>query len=185
MYCQLLENAARQLKNQRLKTPLEVHADLPWPAFLPHDYISGQRQRIEVYRRLARLRKFDRLAEFRDELVDRYGPLPEAAEWLLRLAEVRLLAARWQVAVIRLEKVSGEFGMTDLVLEYKSARLAKRLAERSGGRLRVVDRASAFCRLAPAEEEPQNLFPLLRQLLRPDAAADGETRENDILSAAS
>src|SRR5205807_7407879 len=45
MYCQLLENAVRQLKHQRVKTPLEVHADLPWQAFLPHDYVASQRQR--------------------------------------------------------------------------------------------------------------------------------------------
>ena len=41
LYCQLLENAVRQLKNQPLKTPLEVTIDLPWPAFLPRDYVAG------------------------------------------------------------------------------------------------------------------------------------------------
>jgi transcription-repair coupling factor (superfamily II helicase) len=167
MYCQLLENAVRQLKHQRVKTPLEVHIDLPWPAFLPHDYVTSKRQRIEVYRRLARVRKLDRLEEFREELRDRFGPLPDPAEWLLRLAEARLLAARWQIAVVRLETPpGGGMGPTDLVLEYKSARLVKRLADRSNGRLRVVDRASAYHRLAAVEEPPEALFPILQDLLR-------------------
>jgi transcription-repair coupling factor (superfamily II helicase) len=173
LYCQLLENAARQLKNQRLKTPLEVHVDLPWPAFLPHDYITSQRQRIEVYRRLARVRKMERLGEFRDELRDRFGPLPEPVEWLLRLAEVRLLAARWQIAVVRLEKPpGGGVGPVDLVLEYKSARLIKQLAAQSGGRLRVVDQDSAYCRLFGNEDEPLPLFTLLQHLLSPGGAQD-------------
>src|SRR5262245_23501889 len=103
MYCSLLENAVRQMKNQPLKTPLEVTVDLPWPAYLPRDYVAGQKQRIEVYRRLARVRSLERLEDFRQELRDRYGPLPEATEWMLRLAELRLLAARWQVAHLRLE----------------------------------------------------------------------------------
>ena len=77
--------------------------DLPWPAFLPRDYVPGQRLRIEVYRRLARIRRLERLEDFRQELRDRFGPLPEPAEWLLRLAELRLLAARWQVATVHLE----------------------------------------------------------------------------------
>jgi transcription-repair coupling factor (superfamily II helicase) len=167
MYCQLLENAVRQMKHQRVKTPLEVHVDLPWPAYLPHDYVPSQRQRIEVYRRLARVRKLERLTEFREELQDRFGALPEPAEWLMRMTEVRLLAARWQIGVVRLEKPSaGVFGPTDLVLEYKSPRLVKRLADQSGGRLRVVDQASAYCRLSGPEEAPLALHSMLISLLR-------------------
>src|SRR5205814_10210779 len=103
MYCQLLENSVRRLKDQPIRTPLETSVDLPWPAFLPRDYVTGQRLRIEVYRRLARVRRPDRLEDFRQELRDRYGPIPEPAQWLLRLAELRLLAARWQVATVHLE----------------------------------------------------------------------------------
>src|SRR5436305_4972638 len=64
LYCQLLENAVRQLKKQPQRTPLEVTVDLPWAAYLPHDYVAGQRPRIEVYRRLARVRKLERLEDF-------------------------------------------------------------------------------------------------------------------------
>src|SRR5207244_313560 len=97
LYCQLLENAVRDLKKQPRRAPLEVTLDLPWAAYLPRDYVAGQKQRMEAYRRLARVRKLDRLDDFRQELRDRYGPIPEPAEWLLRLAELRLLAARWKV----------------------------------------------------------------------------------------
>src|SRR5437764_2364806 len=80
MYCELLENAVRRLKNQPLKTPLEINLDLPWRALLPRDYVQGQRLRIEVYRRLARVRSLQRLEDFRQELRDRFGPLPGSAE---------------------------------------------------------------------------------------------------------
>src|SRR5439155_5709783 len=63
LYCQLLENAVRSLKNQPLRTPLEVELTLPWTAYLPRDYVSGQRPRIEVYRRLSRIRRLERLEE--------------------------------------------------------------------------------------------------------------------------
>src|SRR5262249_2739014 len=139
LYCQLLENAVRQMKQLPAKAPLETAIDLPWPAYLPHDYVPGQTQRIEVYRRLARVRDAARLDDFRQELRDRYGPLPEPAEWLLRAAEVRLLAARWRVVNIhRVEK--------DLVLTYTSGRLIKKLADRAGEQFRVVDEKSAYWR---------------------------------------
>ncbi len=167
MYCQLLENAVRQLRNQPLRTPLETTVDLPWRAFLPRDYVQGQRQRIEVYRRLARIRRIERLDDFRQELRDRFGPIPEPAEWMLRLAHLRLLAARWQIATVHLEgPAEGSSGPTDVVLGYRSSRQIQRLADRSDRRLRVVDEASAYFRLKANEESPEDLYRTLANLLR-------------------
>jgi transcription-repair coupling factor (superfamily II helicase) len=176
LYCQLLENAVRRLKNQPLRTPLEVTVELPWRAYLPRDYVPGQRLKIEVYRRLARIRRLERLEDFRAELRDRYGPPPEPVGWLLRLAELRLLAARWQVATVHLEgkgiKDAGagaidlSLGPVDVVLGYRNAAKMKRLAARSGGRLRVVDESSAYFRLEPSEVEPAALYACLKHLLR-------------------
>ena len=48
MYCTLLDNAVRQLKNLPPREAIEVNVDLPWPAYLPRDYVPGQKLRIEV-----------------------------------------------------------------------------------------------------------------------------------------
>ncbi len=159
MYCQLLDNAVRRMKNQPLRTHLEVTIDLPYSAYLPRDYVPDRRQRIEVYRRLSRIRRTDRLEDFRQELRDRFGKAPEPAEWLLRLAELRVLAARWQVATVHLED-------GDVVLGYRSTRLVERLAKRSLGRLRIVNQHQAYFRLKRAESDPLPLFTTLRTLLR-------------------
>jgi transcription-repair coupling factor (superfamily II helicase) len=170
LYCQLLENAVRTLKQQPLRTPLDVSIDLPWTAYLPRDYVQGQRQRIEVYRRLARVRRLDRLNDFRQEMRDRFGPLPEPAEWLLRLAELRLLTAQWKIASIHLEK-SAEVGSSamDVVFGYRNPRRLEELASRSEGRLRIVDDASAYFRPTSRELEPLTLYATLKDLLRPNA----------------
>lgn len=159
LYCQLLENAVRERKQMPSKAPLEVALDLPIKAYLPRDYVPGQKLRVEVYRRLARLRKLDRLEDFRAELGDRFGPIPEPAEWLLRLAEIRLLATRWQVVTMHLEE-------KDVVLGYKSPRLIRRLTDRAGPRLRVVDEHSAYYKIGPHDTEPVRLYSLLKELLR-------------------
>jgi len=178
LYCQLLENAVHELKKQPRKTPLEVTIDLPWPAFLPRDYVQGQRSRIEVYRRLARVRRLDRLQEFRGEMRDRFGALPEPAEWLLRLTELRLLASLWKVVTVHLERPpEHSTGPTDVVLGYRNPRLIQELAERSRGRLRVVDNRSAYFRLKPNEFDPPALYSRLTHLLRP-AEGRGSRLEN-------
>jgi len=193
MYCQLLENAVRRAGNKPIRTPLEVTVDLPWLAYLPRSYVPGQKQKIEVYRRLSRLRRLERLEDFRQELRDRFGPFPEAVDWLLRLAEVRLLAARWQVTSVHLEDQNVKFKTpatnnnqkpksktktleesyrpVDLVLGYRNPRRIERLAKRSEGRLRIVDATSAYFRLRREEQEPMALFACLQKLLRPPERA--------------
>ena len=90
-----------------------------------------------------------------------------------------MLASRWQVATIHLEAkhlepgVNGEepgplraTGPIDLVLGYRDRRKIERLANRSEGRLRVVDAASAYFRLEPEEYEPLVLYQAIKHLLR-------------------
>jgi transcription-repair coupling factor (superfamily II helicase) len=163
LYCQLLENAVRQLKHLPPKVAVEVNVDLPWPAFLPRDYIPGQKLRIEVYRRLARLRDVRKLDDFRQELRDRYGPPPDAAEWLLRTTEIRLYCVRWQIAGIHRDG-------KDLVFRYKTRAKAEQLAKLSRGRVKVVDEKAAYLRLKPEEDSPEGIYELLRRILNPNVA---------------
>ncbi|HEY3787495.1 MAG TPA: TRCF domain-containing protein, partial [Urbifossiella sp.] len=157
LYCQLLENAVRALKQLPPRAAVEVNVDLPWPAFLPRDYVPGQKLRIEVYRRLARLRDPATLDDFRQELRDRYGPHPEPVEWLLRTTEVRLLCVAWQIAGIHRDG-------PDLVFSYRNGDLAKQLAGRSRGRVKVVDEKSLYLRLR-GEEESEAMYRLLVEVL--------------------
>jgi transcription-repair coupling factor (superfamily II helicase) len=178
LYCSLLENAVRSLKNMPVKAHMEVTIDLPWPALLPRDYVPGQKLKIEVYRRLSRIRKLDRLDDFRRELRDRYGPIPTLTEWLLRLTELRILASHWQIATLHLEGKwqhpagSAEpqeitaIGPIDLVLGYRHPRKVERLVKQSEDRLKIVDGQSAYLRLRPPEFQPLRLFERIKHLLR-------------------
>ncbi|HTY33400.1 transcription-repair coupling factor, partial [Mycobacterium sp.] len=71
--------------------PKDVRIDLPVDAHLPPDYIASDRLRLEGYRRLAAASDDDAVAAVVDELVDRYGALPEPAERLIAVARLRLL----------------------------------------------------------------------------------------------
>lgn len=160
LYCQLLENAVRRLKNQAPRDRMEVTIELPLPALIPRDYLPGPKQRIELYRRLSRIRKRERIDDLRQELVDRFGPLPEAVEQLLQLQDLRILASRWEVATIHVEN-------KDLVLGYRQRSKIDKLANLSQGRLRVVDAQSAYYRLrTESERQPTNMVQMLKLLLQ-------------------
>ena len=166
MYCQLLENAVRQLKNQPPRVAVEVNVNLPWPAFLPRDYVPGQKLRIEVYRRLSRLRDPDKLVDFRKELRDRYGPPPEPVEWLLRTTEVRLLCVKWQVSSVHRDG-------RNLILTYKHPAKAAQLTARSKGRLKVIDDNHLYLKLSDAEDAPEAMYPLLVGVLTAKGSSAG------------
>src|SRR5215212_1337842 len=74
-----------------VQEPKEVRIDLPVDAHLPPDYIGSDRLRLEAYRRLAAASDDAAVDAVIDELVDRYGPLPEPARRLVAVARLRLL----------------------------------------------------------------------------------------------
>ncbi len=96
LYCQLLEDAVRRAQNLPPKISAEVDIDLPIEAVLPPDYVADLRHKIDLYRRIARIDHVAQVEEIRQELIDRFGPLPIAATRMLKLAELRLDAALWQ-----------------------------------------------------------------------------------------
>ncbi|WP_197497913.1 MULTISPECIES: transcription-repair coupling factor [unclassified Mycobacterium] len=71
--------------------PKDVRIDLPVDAHLPPDYIASDRLRLEGYRRLAAAASDAEIDAVVEELVDRYGALPEPALRLVAVARLRLL----------------------------------------------------------------------------------------------
>ncbi|SQC37401.1 Transcription-repair-coupling factor [Rothia kristinae] len=59
--------------------PAEMKIELPVDAHLPHDYVPGERLRLEAYRNLAAAATDEAVDEVAAELADRYGELPEPA----------------------------------------------------------------------------------------------------------
>lgn len=80
--------------------PKDVRIDLPVDAHLPPDYIASDRLRLEAYRRLAAAADDSAVDAVIEELVDRYGPLPEPALRLVAVARLRLMCRHYGVTEI-------------------------------------------------------------------------------------
>ncbi|MFV1991040.1 MAG: TRCF domain-containing protein, partial [Acidimicrobiales bacterium] len=89
LYCQMVSEAVSELKGEKPKRPAEVKIDLPIAAFLPDDYVAREDLRLESYRRLAGVTKFSDVDNIVAEWLDRFGPVPEEAKALLRVARLR------------------------------------------------------------------------------------------------
>jgi len=74
------------------RTPPEVLFDQP--AHLSDEYVPDEAAKLDLYRRLARVEQPGEIQAVREELRDRFGPLPDAAQRLLLVAELRALGAQ-------------------------------------------------------------------------------------------
>jgi transcription-repair coupling factor (superfamily II helicase) len=103
LYAQMLERAVRALKSGRqvdLEQPLDVATEinLHAPALLPETYCSDVHERLTLYKRMANCESREQLDILREELVDRFGELPEPARALLECHALRIAANRVGVA---------------------------------------------------------------------------------------
>ena len=94
LYVQMVAEAVADAKGEREPEPATVSIDVPGDAHLPSSYVEAEDARLEGYRRLAAARRIDEVDDVATEWVDRYGPLPPAAETLLDVARLRATCLR-------------------------------------------------------------------------------------------
>jgi transcription-repair coupling factor (superfamily II helicase) len=100
MYTQLLKEEVADLTGERVEPEVEITLDLPVDAHLPTDYVADERQRLELYKRIAAIRDAGGVTRVREELTDRFGPLPDPARALLTLAALKAAVRRWDVTEV-------------------------------------------------------------------------------------
>jgi transcription-repair coupling factor (superfamily II helicase) len=171
LYCQLLENAGRQLRNLPVQETVHVAIDLPLAAFLPDDYVPPGRQKIEMYRRLSRVENLGQLRDMEKELADRFGPLPPPVFHLCELRHLQILARDWGIDDIHLEEeATSRMEAGFAVLRYRDARKIQALVNRHGSRLRIVDGKHAYLVLASPLPPVDKIVLTLKALLQPENA---------------
>ena len=113
LYCQLLKRTVAQLKGEPLPTVIDVELQLDFvdlspraatsesAAALPYEYVDEEPLRLDVYKKLAEVVTVDDVTRLREELLDRFGPLPPPVKRLLQIADLRILAHAHQLQTVR------------------------------------------------------------------------------------
>ncbi|MGH7213823.1 MAG: transcription-repair coupling factor, partial [Tepidisphaeraceae bacterium] len=159
MYCQLLEEATRQLKNEPKPTVPEAHVDIGISAFFPKQFIPDDRARMDLYRRLARCTSLEMLEALQQDIKDAFGEPPRQAVLLFALTEVRLLSGIFGVESI-IKKVP------DVVLTVRDGSKAQFALAGAPGTLRVIDEKTVYLRMPSTYMDPDTLLLVLRNLMR-------------------
>ena len=146
MYSQLLEEAIakKQGKEQkRQKSNAEINLQID--AYLPSDYISDERQKIEIYKRIREIDNRVNYENLQEELIDRFGEYPDVVAYLLEIgllksyldkSFVSLVERRQQTVVVRFEKMSQQLFLTQ---DYFEALAATTLKARIGESDKLIE----------------------------------------------
>ena len=105
LYCKLLESAIVDLKGED-KELQDVEININIDAYIPENYISDSRQKIEMYKKLKKTNSEADIISLIDEFVDRYGDPPQSVMNLIELSRVNLLAKKLSIKEI-LQKDAG------------------------------------------------------------------------------
>ena len=151
LYCQMIDEAVAEAgegDEAREEAPEPVRLDVPVDAYLPATFVPFEAAKIDVHRRIVAAREPGQLRAIRDELEDRFGPLPPQAENLLKLQRARIelgLAGARSV-----EFRGGRLSVTGVELDSEGAGV---LAEQVEGAVYEWREQTAAVRVAGEPEE--------------------------------
>lgn len=120
-YCSLLDEVVKEMKGIEIRPDVDIQIDLNVTSYIPEQYISDANQKIEVYQNIALCRNEDDIQNVIDEIIDRFGNMPQELENLIDIARIKYLAKYVGVSKITSKKVAVifTFEQTNLKIDIK------------------------------------------------------------------
>jgi len=176
LYMEMLERAVAALKagkQPQLDRPLDTGTEinLSIPALLPEDYLPDVHARLILYKRIASARDLEELNDLKEEVIDRFGPLPPPAVNLFRQTQVKLKARPLGVKKIDLGGGGGRVQFDEQSTDIDPQRIVNLLKRKPQTfRFDGPDKLRITAELPEPDMRFQLLHDLLDELTTRDAA---------------
>jgi transcription-repair coupling factor (superfamily II helicase) len=171
LYCRMLDEAVQAAGPEDTESVWEpVRLDVPVDAYVPAEYIPYEVAKIDLHRRIAAAREPADVEALAEEIEDRFGPLPEPVDALLKLQDARIKLGR---AGARTAELRGDrLVIAPVELDSsQSGTLREQLDEV------VYESLKRTLRIGMPEEDPDRLLAVLR-------AAEAVERVKSVLAEA-
>ena len=121
LYVEMLDEAVRALSGTAAdEAPEPVRLDVPVDAYVPGHYVPYEAAKIDVHRRISGAREVADLILLREELEDRFGPVPEPLDNLIRLQDARIKLGRAGAKAVTFR--GGRLAVSPIELDSRGAR---------------------------------------------------------------
>ncbi len=175
LYQQMLEETVAELKGTGSETDgnWSPQITIGLAVMIPETYVPDLQLRLGLYRRLGELRDAGEIDGFGAELIDRFGPLPEEVEHLLKIVYIKALCRRANVAKLDAGPKGVVVGFRNNEFSNPAALVAMIAEQRSLAKIRP-DQSVVFIRDWPTPEKrlagAAVIMTQLTRLVRPEAA---------------
>ena len=129
-YCKLLDEVIKEMQGEKIEEEIDVQIDLNISSYIPDEYIQNSSQKIEVYQNIALCRTEEDIQNIIDELIDRYGSIPDEVLNLINIAKIKelckkaniiKLSQKMQKIIFYFDKNKFNLGkLEELIKEYKN-----------------------------------------------------------------
>lgn len=152
LYTQMLNDAVAKKRGHTKAEKTNSEINLALEAYLPEDYISDQRQKVELYKRIRQIDSLENYQEVKSELLDRFGDYPQEVANLLDVsllknsfdeALVNSVVMRNKKITIKFSQKAGDYLTGDLVFKFLANTTMKaKVNNKNGGFMITLDSAS-------------------------------------------
>ena len=129
-YCNLLDEVVKEMKGIEVKSEVDIQIDLNVTSYIPETYIEDSNQKIEVYQNIALCKNEEDIQNVIDEIIDRFGNMPEELENLVDIARIKYLAKDLNISKILSKKTAVVFTFESSKMEIDINNLIKKYGNR-------------------------------------------------------
>ena len=108
-YCTLLDEVVKEIQGVEVQEDTDIQIDLNVTSYIPDTYISDPGQKIEIYQSIALCKKEEDIANIIDEIIDRFGNMPDELENLIEIARIKYLSKKLFITKIASRKTAVVF----------------------------------------------------------------------------
>ena len=120
-YCDLLDQVVKEMKGVEVKPEVDVQIDLDITSYIPDTYIEDSSEKIDIYQKIALCRTEEDIGNVIDEIIDRFGNMPDELNNLLEIARIKQLCKNTAVVKVA-EKKNRTTGSQNVVFYFDKDR---------------------------------------------------------------
>lgn len=125
-FIRMLNKAVEDLQagktTEEISEEPEVAIELPLTAYIPDDYIVNSKEKINVYQRMAGADSLEYLEELKEDVIEDYGRLSREVGNLFRVIELKILAKRAGLTIVKAENIHMKVGKEIVLFMGKKVR---------------------------------------------------------------
>ena len=161
-YCRLLDEVVKEMQGIEVETEQDVQIDMNLSSYIPEEYIENSSQKIEVYQDIALSKTEEDLKDVLDELIDRYGQVPEEVHNLIEIARIKQLCKKANVIKIVQRKENAVFYFDSLKF---STDLVDKIIKKYNNKIKFSPGKEAYITLKLENNSDKNVAQEVKKFL--------------------